>query len=274
MSITRQEGSVALYRDILADAMTDGEFFTVSTPSSTPPVVGTGGSDGEDCFRFPLNSDKNTLTVQAGHNWESKENSSDPAGWYHPDQSSDECNDFTFPGQVWSDSINLGNSYNPPGYIWYDNNWAFFYAYENGTFCRIALSVLNNRPSNYQTFSETVNCTDSDGNDYTTTGDGYNSVMYTACMKLGGWNGYGRYGTITGGNDVRTTLTGKRTDGSTYERDDEWELGDHNNDLAGDHERWIENDGNPRMGHRSKVEASGTYRSLRPPRNDALIKVT
>jgi len=272
--------------DRIDTALTNGGFSTNVNASGTSGYVVVdidAGGGGIDSLHVSLPSD-DELTLRVGLNWDTGK-----GDFVHPDDGIyDECEDPTFPGEIWSDTTTLGSS---TGDITYGTEWVAWHG-RDGTQVRLGATPLARGGNDYQSFPETLTCQCNaagdpvarcDGEDDTFSYDttGYRGLTYAAVLIRGGWNAES-HSTITGDTgstsgsrdaDIRTTPASARLGNGEYGRDTEWELEDHNDNLAGTHDRWITSDDNPiNLSTRGSFDANGTYVAPRPTWDGAVYE--
>lgn len=232
-------------------------------------IDGPGGGD----YVFEFSSDFTNITVRGGLHWDDGEQA-----FTHPDDSFDdtECESPPHPGQLFNESGSFMQWSNGDGSVWYGPGYAVVRPYGDWDALRFATVEIDH---NSQEFSETLQCTDSDGNDYTVETTGYNGVMKACFLLQGNTFYYTTWGTTTGdfnGGDVATRLTGGRRDANVYEREEKWDVKNHNGSVIGSHDEWVDtsNDGGPLMNHLGTMEANGTYITIIPSRNNTLFRDT
>jgi hypothetical protein len=270
--------SGGLAGEILNGMVAASNFSTNTNQIGADPSYFVIDGSGEDSYKFEFNTDYTSMTVTAGLNWvEDDPDTGDKVqDWVYPDSyNADECNQPSFPGSVWSDSTSLQYDSNTPASIWRGSGWIVIHPYASWNTIQMGLANLGTSP-NYQSFSEEVQCTDSEGNDYTSFETGYNPAMYSAFLKLGGSWYDQTWGTTSGNDydqDISSRLEGQRLPENTYERDDSWTLTNDYVGTAGEHDKWVDvSQKGPRMGHEGTMTASGTYITLIPQDNNCLFK--
>lgn len=239
-------------------------------------VVDIDDASGEDSLYAEMPTDS-SLKLRYGLNWEDGQQA-----FVHPNPTPDNCEDATFPGEIWSDTTDINAAI---GTITRGTEWLAWSGRAQDEEIRIATARLN-RSSDYQSFAETVTCQcdakddpndDCDGPDdtYTKNVTGYNAYAYAATLRRGG-SFSETWGTISGSlsGDIDSTPYSARTGDNDYERDDQYDLLGPSNNVVGNHEQWIQSDDDPiNLSDRGELTASGTYTTPAPHYDGAIYKV-
>lgn len=259
-------------RGIIKDALTAGSW-VVNVEGGGYDVLDLAPS-GEDSIHISTPSD-DELQIRVGLNWDDSK-----GAFVHPDPPDANCGNPTFPGEIWSQTTTLGG---PTGAVTQGVEWVAWHG-RDSTEVRVAATPLARDGNDYQSFPETVSCScnaendpvsECDGPDdtYTVSTTGYRGLTYGVVLARGG-SFEDTFGTISGAqsDDIRTTPGSARLGDNEYGRDTEWVLEDHNESVAGTHDRWIASDDDPvNLSDRGTFDANGTYTAPKPSADDCVF---